>query len=95
VRAACAAKGTAGHSFNSATFYGMSIGQKGMMFAAKIQAATSLDLMMDSEKLKAVTTEWKERVSSLPPYHVVPLADAWPPIPKENPPDFQGPSPPA
>lgn len=95
VRAACAPKGTPGHSFDSATFYGMSIGQKGMMFAAKIQAATSLDLMMDAEKLKAVTTEWKERVASLPPYHVVPLADAWPPIPKENPPDFQGPPPPA
>jgi len=95
VRTTCKPKDCPGHHIDATAFYGMSIGQKGMIYAAKILAATSLDLMMDSEKLKAVTTEFKERLATAPPYHAVIPADSWPPIPKENPPDFQGPSPPA
>jgi len=93
LRAACVAKNTPGHHVDETTFCGMSIGQRGMIFAAKAQAASAIDLMMDAEKLRAVKDEWKGRLEGLKPYHPVIPADSWPPIPEENPSDFQGPPP--
>ena len=52
---------------------GMSIGHKGMLYAAKALAATMVDLYADPDKLAAVRREFDERtrdieyVSYLPP----------------------------
>jgi len=93
LHATCVPKNTPGHHVDMAAFCGMSIGQRGMIFAAKVQVASTIDLMMDAKKLGAVRDEWKGRLEGLKPYHSVIPTDSWPPIPEENPIDFQGPLP--
>ena len=89
----CMAKGAPGHSIDRAAFCGMSIGQKGMIYAAKIMATTALDLMLSPEKVKSAIEEWNERIKNSVPYRPILEQDTWPSIPEENPPDFQGPPP--
>lgn len=88
----CAATGSPGHHPANAEQYGMSIGWKGMIYAVKVLASTSIDLLTDEGKLTAVTNEFKEKTQGAE-YHGVIPPDLWPPIPKENPPDFKGPAP--
>jgi aminobenzoyl-glutamate utilization protein B len=90
----CMAKGTPGHSLDRAVFSGMSIGEKGMIYAAKIMSSTALDLLLDPTKLGQVVSEWKERIKNNAPYQMVLEVGSRPPVPEENPPGFEGPSPP-
>ena len=87
-------KGTPGHSIDRAAFSGMSIGEKGMIYAAKIMSSTALDLFLNPAKLAEVTSEWKERIKTKAPYQMMLQAGSWPSVPKENPPGFRGPDPP-
>jgi aminobenzoyl-glutamate utilization protein B len=90
--AACAAVGSPGHSPVNVEQYGSSIGQKGMVYAAEVLAATALDLLTDKDKLEAVQKEFEENLKGAE-YHPVIAEDRWPPIPEQNPPDFKGPAP--
>ena len=81
-----------GHSLVKKEQNGMSIGWKGTIFAVKVLGYTALDLLTDESKLTSIQNEFKERLIGVD-YHPVIADDLWPPIPKENPPDFRGPSP--
>jgi aminobenzoyl-glutamate utilization protein B len=70
----------------------MSIGQKGMVYAIKVLAATAIDLLTDPTRLTAISNEFKERIKDAG-YKAVIAEDMWPPIPERNPPDFKGPAP--
>ncbi len=82
---------TPGHSSAKNDQVGMSIGWKGAIFAVKVLGCTGLDLLTDEMKLASVQAEFKERMTGVD-YHPVIPADLWPPIPRENPPDFKGPA---
>jgi aminobenzoyl-glutamate utilization protein B len=84
------AVGSPGHSLAKMEQNGMSIGWKGAVFATKVLGWTALDLLTDSDKLESVRAEFEERMVGTD-YHAVIPDDLWPPIPKENPADFNGP----
>ena len=54
--------GTPAHSWQAIAAGGMSIGNKGMIVAAKTLALTMVDLFLDAEFLEAATAEYRERV---------------------------------
>ena len=54
--------GTPAHSWQAIAAGGMSIGNKGMVVAAKTLAMTMVDLFLDAELLAAATAEYEERV---------------------------------
>ncbi len=58
---ACHAPGTPGHSWLATQQYGMEIGEKGMMTAAKTLAATALELIEDENLLKQVREEFASK----------------------------------
>ena len=74
--------GTPGHSWQNVAFSGMSIGHKSLIFAAKVIAASALDLLTQPEVLKAAQSELMERlggrkyVTPVPPDAKPPL-DQW------------------
>jgi aminobenzoyl-glutamate utilization protein B len=89
---ACAALDSPGHSLVNVDQYNTSIGWKGLIFAVKTLAITGLDFLSKPEKLAEAKKEFQERLKGLD-YHAVISADLWPPVPKQNPPDFRGPAP--
>jgi aminobenzoyl-glutamate utilization protein B len=66
-------KGTPGHNWANVACSGTPIGIKGMLVAAKVLAATAIDLMQQPETLAAMRAEFDEMmdgkvyVSSIPP----------------------------
>ena len=71
--------GTPAHSWQAIAAGGMSIGEKGMIVAAKTLALTAVDLFMDAELLVAATAEYRERVG--PDFEYVSLVgDRDPPL---------------
>lgn len=56
---ACWPVGCAPHTWQTTASAGSTIGEKGMMYAAKIIAATAYDLFTDPEKLKVITEEFQ------------------------------------
>lgn len=60
---------------------GMSIGHKGMVYAAKTLAATMVDLFQDEKAREAIRAEFKEKSKSQPykPY----IPDGPPPLPRD------------
>lgn len=61
--AACYPKGTPNHTWAVTACSGQSIGQKGMLYAAKIMAGTGYRLTADPELVKAVKASWKEALN--------------------------------
>ena len=57
-----APKGTPWHSWAVVASGGMSIGHKGMVYAAKALAMTGVDLFTDTKLLQSVKAEFKERL---------------------------------
>jgi len=78
---ATAPKGTAWHAWPVVACGGMSIGHKGMTYAAKALAATMIDLYKDPAKRAAVIKEFQERVAGKPYQSYAP--EGPPPIPKK------------
>ncbi len=71
--------GTAAHSWQAIAAGGTSIGEKGMVVAAKTLAMTAVDLFQDSELLRAAQAEYRERVG--PDFRYVSLVgDRDPPL---------------
>ena len=56
--------GTPAHSWQAIAAGGMSIGEKGMVVAAKALAVTAVDLFTDDDLLSAAKAEYSERVGS-------------------------------
>jgi aminobenzoyl-glutamate utilization protein B len=53
--------GCPGHSWQSVVSHGSSISHKGLIVAAKTLALSAIELLINSEALKAATKEYKER----------------------------------
>jgi aminobenzoyl-glutamate utilization protein B len=60
-RAATWVPGSAAHSWQSTAASGMSIGQKGMIVAAKTLACTALDLFRDNALIEKAKAEWVQK----------------------------------
>ncbi len=79
---ASAVLGTPGHSWQDVAQSGVGLGHKSLIFAAKVMAATAIDLLTKEGALNKATEEHKERIgnkiyrSPIPPDHKPPL-DAW------------------
>ncbi len=71
--------GTPAHSWQAIAAGGTSIGEKGMVVAAKTLAMTAVDLLTDAELLEAAKAEYRERVG--PDFRYVSLVgDRDPPL---------------
>ena len=53
--------GSAAHSWQSTAASGMTIGQKGMIVAAKTLACTALDLFKDATLVEKAKAEWLQK----------------------------------
>jgi aminobenzoyl-glutamate utilization protein B len=60
---ACFVVGTPGHSWQNTAVSGTSIAHKSTLFAAKVMAATVLDLLTDPETLDRVREDWETRMA--------------------------------
>jgi aminobenzoyl-glutamate utilization protein B len=58
---ACMALGTPGHSWQTAAQGGMGIGQRGMLYAAKVLALASLEFLQNPARLKQAKDEFRRR----------------------------------
>ncbi len=71
--------GTASHSWQAVAAGGMSIGQKGMLLAAKVLATTAVDLFLDTSLIEKARNEWEEKRG--PNFEYTPLlGDREPPL---------------
>jgi aminobenzoyl-glutamate utilization protein B len=71
--------GTASHSWQAVAAGGMSIGQKGMLLAAKTLAMTAVDLFLDDSLIEKARAEWLERRGTSFEYKPL-LGDRKPPL---------------
>jgi len=74
--------GTPGHSWQNVAQSGVGIGHKSLIFAAKVMAATGIDLLIDADFLKKATEEHKQRLAGKKykcpmPSGMKPPLDAW------------------
>jgi aminobenzoyl-glutamate utilization protein B len=87
LRAASFVVGTPGHHWANVACSGHTIGDKGLMVAAKVLAATALDMMAQEETRAAMKAELEETTGGKPYQSSIP-ADVKPPVlpnPYENP----------
>ena len=68
------------HAWPVVACSGMSIGHKGMLYAAKVLAATTVDLFEDPETLTAIQAEFREKTKGVVYRPFIP--DGPPPVPK-------------
>ena len=74
--------GTPAHSWQAVAQNGVGIGHKSLIFAAKVMAATAIDLLTNEDALDKAREEHKQRISNkkyrspIPPDHKPPL-DVW------------------
>jgi aminobenzoyl-glutamate utilization protein B len=71
--------GAPGHSWQHTAVGGMSISHKSTVFAAKVMAATVVDLLTSPELVKKVREDWEERMKGLT-YKSPLLPDLKPPL---------------
>lgn len=79
--ATTAPEGTPWHAWPVVACSGMSIGHKGLIYAAKVMAATSVDLFEDAKLLQAIQAEFREKTKGVVYKPFVP--DGPPPLPKD------------
>ena len=82
LRVACKPLGIPGHSWGACAAHGMSIGQKGMMVAAKTLGLTGLDILMDPKLLEPMRNEFMQRLAGRTYESAVPR-DQPPPLPED------------
>ncbi len=58
----CMAAGSPGHSWQNVAAIGSSIGEKGLVYAAKSLAVTAVDLLEKPELIGAARADWQERL---------------------------------
>jgi len=71
------------HSWQVAACSGMSIGQKGMMVAAKTLAATAIDLFKNPTSVEAAEKDFEERTKGHP-FNLLTPANHKPPVAPET-----------
>lgn len=64
LRTACFASEAPGHSWQNVAAIGSTIGEKGVAYAAKVLACTTLDLLEDSQHLQAARADFQKRMES-------------------------------
>jgi aminobenzoyl-glutamate utilization protein B len=77
---ATAPKDVPWHAWPVVAASGMSIGHKGMMYAARTLAATAVDLLEDASVREAIRAEWAEKTKGVTYKWMVP--DGPPPVPE-------------
>lgn len=80
IMTSCWALGVPGHSWGITATGGMSIGHKGMLYAAKIMAITAAELVDNPDTLEKAKADFKERLGDQT-YHAAIPAGAVPPKP--------------
>jgi aminobenzoyl-glutamate utilization protein B len=63
VYTACFTSGAPGHSWQNVSVGKTSIGHKGLIYAAKVLAATAVELFEDPELIASAKKEWSERAA--------------------------------
>ena len=59
---ACMVAGSPGHSWQNVAAIGSSIGEKGIIYAAKSLAVTTVELLEKPELIVAARADWQERL---------------------------------
>jgi aminobenzoyl-glutamate utilization protein B len=80
MNATTAPEDTPWHAWPVVACGGISIGHKGLIYAAKALAATAVDLFEDAKLLQAVQAEFREKTEGVVYKPFVP--DGPPPVPK-------------
>ena len=80
VHIACRPRGIASHTWGANSCYGMSIGQKGMVVAAKTLGLSGVDLLTSPQILREAEEEFKERMKGRKYTPTLPLNQP-PPLP--------------
>lgn len=62
LRTACMASGSPGHSWQNVAAIGSTIGEKGILYAAKVLATATLDLLEKPEQVAAARADFQERM---------------------------------
>ena len=62
LRATCFIAEAPGHSWQNVACIGSTIGEKGTLYAAKVLAATALDLLAEPTLVEAARTDWEEQM---------------------------------
>ena len=78
LRTACLAAGSPGHSWQNVAAIGSSIGEKGIMYAAKSLAVTALDLLEDPAHIAAARGDWQRRMKDRKYFSFIPKGQAPP-----------------
>jgi len=77
---ACFPSGCPGHSWGEVASSGMSIGHKGMLHAAKIMAATAVELILDPSHLVKIRQEFERSTGGKPYIPPIPAGINPPPL---------------
>lgn len=72
LRTTCLPADSPGHSWQNVASIGSSIGEKGLVYAAKVLALTALDLFEHPELVEAARADWKQRTKDLKYFSFIP-----------------------
>jgi aminobenzoyl-glutamate utilization protein B len=72
LRTTCMAAGSPGHSWQNVAAIGSSIGEKGIVYAAKTLAATAVDLLEDPKLVEAAKADWKQQMNGKKYFSFIP-----------------------
>jgi len=73
IQTTCAALRTPSHSWQTTAQGGMSIGHKGMLYAAKVLGLTALEFLNDPVRLQKAQAEFRKKIQATP--YVCPIPD--------------------
>ncbi len=72
IRTTCFAADSPGHSWQNVACIGGSIGEKGLLYAAKVLAVSAIDLLEDPALVAAARADWQRRMQNRPYKSLIP-----------------------
>lgn len=72
LRTTCMAHGSPGHSWQNVAAIGSSVGEKGIIYAAKVLAVTAVDLLEQPQLIAAAKADWKVRMKDRKYFSFIP-----------------------
>jgi len=72
LRTSCLVAQSPGHSWQNVASIGSTIGEKGIIYAAKVLAITALDLFEDPQRVAAARSDWEQRMTSRTYFSFIP-----------------------
>ena len=72
LRTACLPSESPGHSWQNVASIGSTIGEKGILYAAKALAVTTIQLLQDPEAISAARADWKQRMDGKKYFSFIP-----------------------